>query len=122
MKTACLILGLCLAGGALAQQPQFNDAVRDYRQGRWSAAYGQMVALANDGHRDAARIALFMHQYGPLLYAAEWDATEDEVDHWTRVAGAWPRSGEPIRVASVRSDVPRPYRARMVPFIGRKAP
>ena len=121
MKTACVILGFCLAAGAAtAQEPQFGDAVREFRNGRWSAAYGQVVTLANNGHRDAARMALFMHHYGPLLYGTEWDATDEDVDYWSRVAGAWPRPGEPLRVASARSDTKSGWRPRITPFQGRR--
>ena len=60
----------------------FNQAVEQYQRSRWSDAYGRFIALANNGDRDAARIALFMLRYGPRLYASHWDASPDEVEEW----------------------------------------
>ena len=87
---------------AVAGPPDpFQEAARLYQQGRWSAAYGRFIRLANEGDRDAARIALFMHRYGPTLYGAYWDAQPDERAAWTELAaaplGRTPAPFQPIR-------------------------
>jgi hypothetical protein len=89
VKSAFLALSLCLASAAAtAQVLSFPHAVQDYRAGRFSSAYGRFVELANHGHPEAARIALFMYKNGELLYRAQWDASEDEVDAWSTLAKA----------------------------------
>jgi hypothetical protein len=116
----CLVLG----SAAGAQEAEFREAVRHYRAGHWSAAYGRLIVLANNGHRDAARMALFMHQYGPVLYETRWDASAEDVQLWTRTAGSWQVPGEPERVASAKPTPPAPWpnaRARATRFQGRAA-
>jgi hypothetical protein len=100
----CLFLG----SAAGAQETEFPDAVRDYRAGHWSAAYGRLIVLANNGHRDAARMALFMHQYGLILYGTRWEASAEDVQLWTRTAGSWQVPGEPDRIASVKQATQPP--------------
>jgi hypothetical protein len=82
---------LLTCGPALAQVPSLGTAMIDYRTGNWSAAYGQLLTLANNGNPEAARLALHMWRHGPELYASRWDATEDEVDLWARLSGEKPR-------------------------------
>lgn len=121
MKALSLVLGLCITCTAVAHDSEFRQAVRQYRAGEWSGAYGRFVLLANEGHRDAARMALFMHQYGVLLYDSQWDASEEDVELWSRVAGRWPLPGEPERVSPAAAPEKPAWaaRARMVPFQGR---
>ncbi len=64
--------------------PAFQAAVEAFRQGRMSAAYGRFTALAQRGDADAARIALFMHRYGPTLYGRYWDVGLDDMRDWTQ--------------------------------------
>lgn len=80
-----VVIGAGLAQAAPADE-EFGEAANLYRAERMSAAYARFVVLANRGDRDAARIALFMHRYGPTLYGRYWDAQVDEVELWTRLA------------------------------------
>lgn len=123
MKSAGVVLCMCMSCAAMAQDPEFRAAVEEYRDGRWSSAYGRIVVLANNGHSDAARMALFMHQYGPLLYKSQWDASDDDIAHWTRVAGAWPRPSDAYRVRALQGPAKSQpaYRPRMARFQGRSA-
>ncbi len=66
--------------------PAFQQAVAQYREGRLAAAYGRFVRLANQGDPDAARIALFMHRYGPVLFGNYWDAQVEEIEMWTELS------------------------------------
>ena len=68
----------------------FAEAVQLYRAGRWSAAYGRFMPLADRGHVRAARIALAMHRDGASLYGVQWDATQEQVQSWQRHAGRKP--------------------------------
>jgi hypothetical protein len=66
---------------------RFAQAVRLYRAGQWSAAYGRFIELADRDHKYAAVISLQMLRNGPHFYRSEWSATPSQVAHWQRVAG-----------------------------------
>jgi hypothetical protein len=68
---------------AQASERDYLEAIRVYRSGRLSEAFGRFVALAHAGDKDAARIALFMHKYGPTLYGGYWDLAPHEVAAWS---------------------------------------
>lgn len=70
------------ANGAKAAEREFADAVQQFKEGRRAHAFGMFIALANRGDVDAARIALFMHQFGPTLYGSHWEASRDDIDYW----------------------------------------
>lgn len=117
MKAVCLAIALGVGGAALAADPGFDHAVRDYQAGRWSSAYGQFMVLANNGNVEAARIALFMHRHGKLLYGADWAASEEDLALWSRMAGIR-HANEPDRVVSTAAKGPQ-WKARMYRFVGR---
>jgi hypothetical protein len=51
-----------------------------YELGKWPAAYGRFVVLADRGDADAARIGLFKRRFGPSLYGSAWDASEYQLE------------------------------------------
>ena len=120
MKAVCLTLALGLGAGAAAAAADagYDQAVRDYRSGRWSAAYGHFMVLANNGNIEAARIALHMYRHGKLLYGSEWAATDEDVELWSRMTGTRPPN-EPDRVVSTAAKGPQ-WKARMYRFVGRE--
>ena len=59
---------------AQAAEREFADAVEQFKQGKRALAFGKFIRMANRGDVDAARIALFMHTYGPTLWGAHWEA------------------------------------------------
>lgn len=76
----CALALWCGAAPARANpETHFNEAVASYRGARYSDAFGKMLALATRGDADAARIVLFMHQYGPTLYGSYWDLNSEEL-------------------------------------------
>ena len=83
--------GLCAASppaAASQNEKAFTPAVEQYRQGRWSAAFGAFTALAERGDADAARIVLFMLRYGPVLLGAYWDAPTHDVEYWNNLSAS----------------------------------
>lgn len=95
-RLACLALltALCAAMPLDAAQAQAGAtavrlhaaAVEQFRLGRFPAAYGRFVALANAGHPPSAALALWMCAQGPTLFGSQWDCTPDEVVDWTALA------------------------------------
>jgi hypothetical protein len=117
MRATCLLLVLGFAGTAALAQPadDYALALRAYRNGDWSGAYGRFVALANDGNVEAARSALFMVRNGPTLYHANWDADEDDLDCWRHLVDqAAARDG--VRVQRVANEAPPRRMARPWPW------
>src|SRR3954468_13527052 len=78
---ACLA---CLP--AVAADQDFDRALQSYRTGRMSEAYGRFLALARKGDPDAARITLFLGQYGGMLHQTMWELTEDEAARLRKTA------------------------------------
>ncbi|MGZ8407108.1 MAG: hypothetical protein ACXWVJ_03675 [Caulobacteraceae bacterium] len=113
-----LALALCLSGALAAPDPAYAEAMQEYRAGRWSSAFGRFITLANDGNVEAARIALFMQQHGALLYGSDWEASDEDIELWSRMTGAR-TPGQVERVASSTVTKRPPWRARMTRFIGR---
>ena len=50
------------------------------------AAFDELSRLADGNHAEAARIALQMHRYGPILYGAQFALSTAQVAHWKVVA------------------------------------
>ncbi len=90
---AALVCALLSPAAARAEDPSFSDAVAQFQKGRWSDAYGRFIEMANEGDADAARIAVFMQRYGPLLFGSNWDAAADDRADWQRLAAS--RQGRP---------------------------
>lgn len=98
-----LFVALVLAWSAPAQanpakaaaDREFAQAVKFFKEGRQSHAFGIFIAMANRGDVDAARIALFMHGYGATLYGMHWEAGEEDVEYWTNLVANSARSGRP---------------------------
>jgi hypothetical protein len=80
------------------EERAFAEAVLLYRAGRWSAAYGHFVSLADAGHVRSARIALAMQRDSAEAYGTSWDATSQQLLEWEHTAGGAPLAS----VASAR--------------------
>jgi hypothetical protein len=70
-----------------SQSARFREAMRLHRAGRWSAAYGRFVALADEGYVPATRVALSMLRNGPNVYGIDWSAAPSQVASWERALG-----------------------------------
>lgn len=72
-----------LAWWRLARQPpSFDQAQLHYEAGHYGPAYAAFAALADCGHREAARIALQMRQFGPALYGTAFMAGPRQLQRW----------------------------------------
>lgn len=87
---AALAASLLLAACA-SHAGAFETGVAEFHARRYAAAWGNFYMAANAGDADAARVALHMLKYGPLLYDGYWDASAEEVETWTASA-ARPRA------------------------------
>ena len=76
-----------LASAKEAQDARFREAMRLHRAGRWSAAYGRFVALADEGHVPASRVALEMLRNSRKVYGTDWSAAPMQVAGWERAVG-----------------------------------
>lgn len=89
LRIAC-VAGMCVAGAGLqaaqTNDQDYADALLQFRNGRLAEAFGGFTVLANRGDADAARIAIFMYQFGPVLYGRDWDVTPHEAKAWEALA------------------------------------
>ena len=83
---------LLLAGSALAQPiddaEAFDAVVEAYERSHWREAYDAAGRLAERGHAPAARLALRMWRFGPLLYGERFDAAPPVIARWIALAQA----------------------------------
>jgi hypothetical protein len=86
--TAALMAGSGRAAGSdRPVDAAYENALALLAQGRPSAAYGQLIRLAEAGHAAAARMAIAMCEHGPEVWGRDWDCTPDELADWARAAG-----------------------------------
>jgi hypothetical protein len=113
----CSLPAVAGPGASLADQ-EYGAAVQSFRTGRSSMAFGQFMDLANRGDVDAARIALFMYAYGPVLYGKHWDVLPKDVAYWTtlvRNSGTTARSIPDFPVTVLQPTKPRSATAAAKP-------
>lgn len=61
----------------------FDAGLEIYERNHWPDAYRTMSRLADDGHTEAARVALQMKRFGPVLYGHRFEATPYQELKWT---------------------------------------
>ena len=113
---ALLMFGLP-SGAASPVEREYEAAVESFRSGRTSDAFGRFIELANRGDVDSARIALFMHSYGAVLYGKQWEAGLQDVAYWNalvRNSGTSARALPEFQpTVLTRGAKPRPAPARV---------
>lgn len=116
---AMLLLAVSLPSAAASPvEREYAAAVKSFRSGRLSEAFGQFMAIANRGDVDAARVALFMHMYGPVLYGKQWDAGDQNVAYWSmlvRNSGSSARPMPEFQPTVLVPSKPRPAPAKPRP-------
>lgn len=87
------ILALAWAGVSMPALPAgpadsaaYHGALQDFREQRWSAAYGRFAELADAGHGPSAEWARLMHRDGEALFGRAWSATPDQQRRWSALA------------------------------------
>lgn len=94
---ATLLLATSLPSAAIAPvEREYADAVKSFRAGRTAEAFGRFIDLANRGDVDAARIALFLHAYGAVLFDKQWDADQRDVAYWALLVRNSGNSARPL--------------------------
>lgn len=63
----------------------FERAQEHYEAGHWAEAFEGYATLADCGHREAARIALQMRQFGPRLYGRAFMAGPQQLQRWRTI-------------------------------------
>ena len=112
---AGMLLSLFCLAPAHAAGREFQDAAAQYQAHRYSDAYGRFIALADNGDAEAARIVLFMHQYGALLYGSHWDLDTEQAGAYRQLAQP-PKIRPPAaRAAAAGAAAPRGIRAQAAP-------
>ena len=89
--SAVAVVAATLAGTGRAEatntgQAAFERAMLDYERQRFAAAYQALQALADQGHAEAARVALLMAAHGPRLYGMRFAIDESQRQRWLVVA------------------------------------
>ncbi len=64
----------------------YETALSLYQKHQWSRAFGEFSRLAETGHQESARIALFMLQHGSQLYATAWSSHPAQITRWIQVS------------------------------------
>lgn len=116
-----VFFGIALMAGAVACHARVEIAEREYAQavqtfhaGRTSEAFGRFMDLADRGDVDSARIVLFLHAYGPVLYGKHWDALPGSLARWSRLvenSGSSARALPVFLPTSLPSARPMPVKA-----------
>ena len=101
---------LALPAHAASSDSDYAAAVAQFKSGRMSDAYGRFIRLADEGDPDAARIALFMYRFGPILYGSHWDAHPDDIAYWNEIATK--ATGRPAPTIPSRGYVPMAPKAK----------
>jgi hypothetical protein len=92
-----LLLAISLPSGAVAPvEREYAEAVQTFRAGRTAEAFGRFMEMANRGDVDAARIALFLHSYGAVLFNKQWEADPRDVAYWTMLVRNSGTSARPL--------------------------
>lgn len=83
-RISLLVAMACMT--STAWSGTFEDAVKDLKTGRAASAYGRFAAAADAGDPDAARFALLMLRYGPIVWGSYWSASPDEYALWQELS------------------------------------
>lgn len=90
--TSVVLAAFLTMGPAHAAPPDMSNAKKFeyahqlFTQRQWSGAYGLFAELADRGHSEAARIALFMVRHGPQLFNSAWSASEMQIKKWCQLS------------------------------------
>lgn len=67
---------------------RFGRALAAYANNDWAQAYATLGALADEGHRESARLALQMTRHGQHLFGMRFELSARRQAYWVALAGA----------------------------------
>lgn len=82
------LLGLALLAGPWSparagdEGDRFGQALAAYERCHWPQAYALLATLADEGHADAARLALQMVRHGTRLFGQRFEASAIQQARW----------------------------------------
>lgn len=65
---------------------RFGQALAAYANNDWAQAYATLGALADEGHRESARLALQMARHGQRLFGMRFELTARRQALWSALA------------------------------------
>ena len=74
---------------------RFDAARAEHDQGNHAQAFADLAALADEGHCEAARLALQLIHAGPEAYLMSFRAGPKQISRWRNLPGCWPSA--PVR-------------------------
>ncbi|MBL8326403.1 MAG: hypothetical protein JNJ89_15740 [Rubrivivax sp.] len=102
----CALYGMPRANDTDAAKPGagqatlFEQAQARYEAGHYPEAFARFAELADCGHREAARIAWQMRQFGPRLYGTQFTAGPEQVLRWRTLMASEVRPAVDARCAA----------------------
>jgi hypothetical protein len=72
-------------GEASTPEARFQQAHDAYERSHWRAAFEGFAGLADLGHAEAARVALQMSRFGPVLYGQDFETAPPRQQRWRAV-------------------------------------
>ena len=82
------VVALAAAAGPARAVPDFDEARLLLERGHDAEAHRVLAQLADCGHREAARIALQMRQFGPQLYRMNVQVGPKQLGRWRALLAA----------------------------------
>jgi len=67
---------------------RFGQALGAYANNDWAQAYAILGALADEGHRESARLALQMARHGQRLFGLRFELSARRQAHWVALTNA----------------------------------
>jgi hypothetical protein len=83
-----------VAEGVAALDPRFDAARAQHDLGNVAEAFAALATLADEGHCEAARLALQMIYAGPEAYLMSFRAGPKQMSRWRSLPNCWP---QPVR-------------------------
>lgn len=92
-RARALVVAVVCAMAAVLDSPnahgattRYDDAHVDYEVGHYERAFAVFASLADEGHCDAARLALQMVRHGRKVYGVDFSATPERLGRWQLLA------------------------------------
>ena len=81
-----VLSGLGPPSQAAGDEDRFSQALAEYERCHWPQAYVALGTLADEGHPQAARLALQMARHGDRLFGMHFELAADRQARWLALA------------------------------------